>query len=103
MPTTLVLFPSRIAITDDTGARYPGAKLHVADAMTEVMALYADAARTIPLPNPVVADADGLLPMVYLTSSPFDLMASTAAGKILWQYFGCMGFFADAITYGEGA
>jgi hypothetical protein len=106
---SLVAFPGRLTITDATGARCPGAKLHIAGKVEgsrgdarEAMALYADAARTIPLPNPVVADADGMLPTIYLSgtalngaavaSSPFDCVATTATNKILWSYSDCRGF-----------
>jgi hypothetical protein len=68
-----------------------------------MMALYADAAHKIPLSNPVVADAEGMLPLIFLSglaldgatnigSSPFDCMASTADNRILWSYYGCKGF-----------
>lgn len=102
MPTSFVAFPGRLTITDATGARCPGAQLHIAGKVEgsrgdarEPMALYADAAHKIPLPNPVIADAAGMLPMIYLDGSPFDCAATTKAGaidKILWQHFDCVGF-----------
>jgi hypothetical protein len=91
-------FLGRLQITDADGAPCPGAQLHISGKVEggrgdahEPMALYADAARTMRLPNPVVADAAGMLPLIYLDSSPFDCMASTA-NRILWSYFGCKGF-----------
>jgi hypothetical protein len=96
---SLVAFPGRLTITDANGARCPRAKLHIAGKVEgsrgdarETVALYADAARTIPLPNPIIADADGMLPLIYLSSSPFDCVATKADNKILWQHFACAGF-----------
>ena len=80
----LVAFPGRLQIADANGAPCPGARLCIsgkvrgsAGGATEMMALYADASHTIPLSNPVVADASGMLPLIYLDSSPFDCMASS--------------------------
>jgi hypothetical protein len=99
MPTSFVAFPGRLTITDANSFRCPGAKLHVAGKVEgslgdarEPMALFGDAARTIPMSNPVVADAAGMLPIIYLSSSPFDCMAATASAEILWQHFDCVGF-----------
>jgi hypothetical protein len=92
MRLPIVAFPGRLQITDASGAPCPGAQLHIAGAKRDVMALYADAAHTIPLPNPVVADTAGLLPLVYLGSSPFDAMATSADNKILWMVADCKGF-----------
>jgi hypothetical protein len=102
---SLVAFPGRLTITDAAGFPCPYAQLHIAGKVEgskgdarEAMALYADAARTVPLPNPVLADASGELPVIYLASSPFDCMATTRAGaidKILWTYFDCVGFSTD--------
>jgi hypothetical protein len=90
-PPALVAFPGRLQITDANGEPCPGAQLHIAGAKREVMSLYADAEHTIPLPNPVVADAEGMLPVIYLDSSSFDCMASSD-NRILWSYFDCKGF-----------
>jgi hypothetical protein len=94
----LVVFPGRLQITDANGAPCPGAQLYISGEVAgsrgdarEPMALFADAAHKIPLPNPVVADAEGLLPLVYLASLSFDCMASTD-NRILWSYFDCKGF-----------
>jgi len=72
-------FPGRLQITDANGAPCPGARLCISGKVkgspggaTEIMALFADAAHNIPLSNPVVADAWGMLPLIYLDSSPFD-------------------------------
>jgi hypothetical protein len=94
---TFVLFPARITINGPGDARCPGAQLHISGKVAgslgdarEPLALFADAECTIPLPNPVIADTDGLLPLIYLSSSRFDCLAATAAGKILCSFFDCV-------------
>jgi hypothetical protein len=75
----LVAFLGRLQISDANGAPCLGARLCISGNVrgsgggaTEMMALYADAAHSVPLPNPVVADAAGMLPLIYRDSSPFD-------------------------------
>jgi len=100
---SLVAFPGRLTITDAVGVPCPGAQLHISAKVEgsrgdarEPMAVYADAAHTIPLPNPVIANDYGLLPIIYLTRSTFDCIASKADCKILWAYFDCKGFSTNA-------
>jgi hypothetical protein len=57
-----VAFLGRLQLTDANGTPCPGARLCISGKVeggrggaTEMMTLYADAARTIPLPNPVMA------------------------------------------------
>jgi hypothetical protein len=92
----LVAFLGRLQITDAKGAPCPGAQAMIfsrtKDGATEVMPLFADAAHSLLLPNPVVADASGMLPLIYLDSSPFDCIASTADNRMLWGFQDYKGF-----------
>jgi hypothetical protein len=95
----LVAFLGRLQVTDAKGAPCPGAQAMIfartKDGATEVMPLYGDAAHSIPLPNPVVADAGGMLPFIYLDSSPFDCITTTADNRMLWGFEDYKGFAYD--------
>lgn len=59
-------FPSVTAL-DGAGITIPGAKLYFYETLTSTpLATYQDEANTIPNTNPVIADADGVFPEIFL-------------------------------------
>lgn len=64
-----------------------GAKLYAQQAGTSnPIVVYLDSGLTVPAPNPVVADAYGLLPALYVSpsSSSYKLRLTTSDGQELW-------------------
>jgi hypothetical protein len=70
---------------DANGVPYAGAKLYSYEAGTSTpLALYSDAALTIPLLNPVEADSAGRFPALYAQAQDYRLVLTTAAGATIW-------------------
>jgi len=66
------------------GEVLPGAKLEWFAAGSSLpLATYSDANLTIPNPNPVVADASGRFPEIYLQLLPYKYVLSTSQGVVL--------------------
>jgi hypothetical protein len=68
------------------GNPVPGARLYAYRAgSTDLQTIYADPAYNTPLPNPVIADAFGILPVIYLdTRGPdYRLSLTDAAGAVI--------------------
>lgn len=81
---TAIFIPPRIRITDFQGMPVPGARVTFYDAgTTDLKAIFQDPGLTAPHTNPVVADAGGLLPVIYLTGS-YKIRATDAAGVLLF-------------------
>lgn len=87
-------------IRDSAGAAINGGKLRVYVANTTGLAsTYSDAALTVPLANPVVADANGILPAVFLAdTSNYDLAEMTAGSVVLRTYDDIPAVGADGST-----
>jgi hypothetical protein len=72
--------------TDANGIVAPGALLYTYKANTTTpQATYTDATGLTPLTNPVVADATGLFPEIWLSPLAYDLVCKTSSGTLLWQ------------------
>jgi hypothetical protein len=83
-----LLTPIPIRITDGNGIPQPFAKLYtwVAGTPSTALAAFTDASEAVPLSNPVIADAGGLLPQLWLGSSAYKFEARKADGvSFLWQ------------------
>ena len=62
----------------------PGALLHVYDAnTTSPAAAFLNSALTVPAPNPVQADASGLLPFVWIGAQLYKVVLTTAGGTMI--------------------
>lgn len=77
----LVLPPRRVS-ADASGNGRNGAKLRIYNANTTTLSsVFSDAALTVPLTNPVVADSSGVFPPIYAAEGAlFDLTEQTSAG-----------------------
>lgn len=77
--------PSRA--TDSNGAPVPFAKLHTYTAGTTTpLAAYTDITGATPLSNPIVADAGGFFPQIWVSSAAYKLEARKADDvTVLWQ------------------
>src|SRR5882757_341081 len=87
---TLQIVKPYIHVEDANGNPYVGAKLYVyVPGTTTPAAIYADAARSVPLPNPLAgaagSDAAGNFPRAYIAAGAYKLRAETAAGVLIWQ------------------
>lgn len=81
-----LLNPNPVRQTDATGAVCSGAQLYTyAAGTTTNQATYTDATGGTPLANPVVADATGLFPQVWLSPVAYDFYCYTSTGTLLWQ------------------
>ena len=85
-----VVKPPRSDVEDANGNPYVGAKLYVyVPGTTTPAAIYADAALSIPLANPLSgatgSDAAGNFPRAYIAAGAYKLRAETAAGILIWQ------------------
>lgn len=81
-------FGGRLRVTTDLGVVAPGARLYTYFAGTPSTPLpsYADYLSTIPNDNPVVADAGGLLPPIYLApGQAYHLVLTEADGTPIWD------------------
>ena len=87
---TLQIIKPYIHVEDANGNPYVGAKLYVyVPGTTTPAAIYADAALSIPLANPLSgatgSDAAGNFPRAYIAAGAYKLRAETAAGVLIWQ------------------
>jgi hypothetical protein len=87
---TLQIVKPYIHVEDANGNPYVGAKLYVyVPGTTTPAAIYADAALSIPLANPLAgatgSDAAGNFPRAYIAAGAYKLRAETAAGVLIWQ------------------
>jgi hypothetical protein len=87
---TLQIIKPYIHVEDANGNPYVGAKLYVyVPGTTTPAAIYADAALSVPLPNPLSgatgSDAAGNFPRAYIAAGAYKLRAETAAGVLIWQ------------------
>jgi hypothetical protein len=87
---TLQIVKPHIHVEDANGNPYVGAKLYVyVPGTTTPAAIYADAALSIPLANPLAgatgSDAAGNFPRAYIAAGAYKLRAETAAGVLIWQ------------------
>jgi hypothetical protein len=87
---TLQIVKPFIHVEDANGNPYVGAKLYVyVPGTTTPAAIYADAALSIPLANPLSgatgSDAAGNFPRAYIAAGAYKLRAETAAGVLIWQ------------------
>lgn len=76
-------------VTDTNGNPVPGARIGTFDAVatTTPKATYSDPDLTTPHANPIVADASGKVPQVFVdTGDQFYLTVKTAAGVLLEDY-----------------
>lgn len=81
-----LLNPNPVRQTDATGAVCSGAQLYTyAAGTTANQATYTDATGGTPLANPVIADATGLFPQVWLSALAYDFYCYTSTGTLLWQ------------------
>lgn len=77
------LLDTRFYIRTAAGVPVSGGKLRIYDANTTTLStVYSDAALSVPLTNPVVADSGGFLPQVFLAAGNYDL-ATLTAGDVL--------------------
>lgn len=78
------LFDGRFRVTDANNNPLNGGKVRVYNANTTTLAtVYSDAALTVPLTNPVVADSGGWAPMIFLASGNYDVATLTSAGVVV--------------------
>ncbi len=87
---TLQIVKPHIHVEDANGNPYVGAKLTVyVPGTTTPAAIYADAALSVPLANPLAgptgSDAAGNFPRAYIAAGAYKLRAETAAGVLIWQ------------------
>jgi len=87
---TLQIVKPYIHVEDANGNPYVGAKLYVyVPGTTTPAAIYADAALSVPLSNPLSgvtgSDAAGNFPRAYIAAGAYKLRAETAAGVLIWQ------------------
>lgn len=77
---------SRSQARDVNGVAFPGAKAFFFDANTTTpRVVYADNAATTPLTQPVLADAQGRFPAVFLPSGLYRERVTTAGNVLLWD------------------
>lgn len=101
MPTVLSFLSGR-QITNDSGVPQAGAKLHHYRAgTTTALTVWQDEAGTVPHAQPVVADAGGFAPLIYVDDS-FDwkVVVTTAADVTLKTYDELPAAPADAADVG---
>lgn len=85
---TVLSFLSGRQITDDDGAPQSGAKLfHYQAGTTTNLTVYSNQAGTTAHAQPVVCDAGGFVPLVYIdTTSDWKVLITTSAGVTLHTY-----------------
>ena len=75
--------------TDANGNVTAGAQLYTyAAGTTTPQATYTDGTGATPLSNPVVADATGLFPEIWVSGLGYDLYCKDASVNLLWQTLG---------------
>lgn len=83
MANTL-LFNPFIQVVNANGKPYAGAKLYTYQAGTTTpLASYANSNLTTPHTNPVIADANGTFPAIYLQKQSYKLRLETSAGVLI--------------------
>jgi len=83
MANTL-LFNPFIQVVDANGKPYAGAKLYTYQAGTTTpLASYANSNLTTPHTNPVIADANGTFPAIYLQKQSYKLRLETSANVLI--------------------
>lgn len=84
------LYPARFLdpapiIMDDDGAPVPGAKLYFYDTGTSTPRdTYTDATGATANANPVVCDSAGRMPAIFLSDSPYKVVAKDSDNNTLW-------------------
>lgn len=82
-------FLPRAQIADVAGRPYVGALFYFYAAGTSTpLATYSDAALTVPLPQPVVTNAAGILPAVYTPAGLYKVIVTDSSGVIIWTQDG---------------
>lgn len=77
---------SRQIVVDANGDPVPGAKLNFfVSGTTTPLAVYSDAELAVPLTDPVVADANGRWPRVFMEYTDYRERVRTPAGTLLWD------------------
>ena len=72
---------------DVNGDVYPGAQLETfASGTTTPLVAFADAALTIPLTNPIIADAKGQFPEIFLDGSGYKLILKDADDVLIGEF-----------------
>lgn len=78
------LFEAYLVAEDDAGNRLSGAKLYCYDAGTNnAVTMYSDSGRTTAHPKPLIADAGGVFPQVYIAPGFYDFEVRTSAGALV--------------------
>lgn len=91
------------SVFDALGAPMPGARLFFyASGTTTAQATYSNAARTIANPSPVVADAAGRFPNIWLADSLYKVELQSAAGVVIWTADPVAGFSPASELLSEG-
>lgn len=86
MPSGSLAPVPRWRVLDANGNPLAGAKLETWAANTSTpLATYRDVELTIPHSNPILADAGGLFPAIYLSATSYKFILKTAAGAIVWS------------------
>lgn len=76
----------RAQIADVAGRPYIGALFYFYAAGTSTpLATYSDAALTVPLPQPVVTNAAGILPAVYTPAGLYKVIVTDSSGVLIWS------------------
>lgn len=99
MPSSLFSMP-RPREFNSAGAVLPGAKLYFYVSGTSTAATtYQNADLTVAHANPVVADAGGLFPAIWLsTTVTYDVTLKTTAGATVWTVSEVQGGVANTLT-----
>lgn len=105
MPNTVLSFLSGRQITDDNGAPQAGALLYHYDAgTTNNLTVYSDNDGTVPRTQPVVCDAGGFVPLIYVAStSDWKVVVRTSGGVELHTYDNLAGAAVAADVSGFAA
>jgi hypothetical protein len=75
--------------TDANGIVAAGALLYTyAAGTTTPQATYTDSTGNTPLTDPILADAGGIFPSVWVSGLAYDFVCRDAAGNLLWQTLG---------------
>lgn len=80
-----------------------GAKLYTyASGTSTPLATYTDSALSVPHANPVVADADGVLPVIYLSAAAYRFLVTDSAGATIFPAQDNVYDFAQVQFSGSG-
>lgn len=94
-----VLGPPSARVETTAGVAVNGGKLRVYNVNTTTLSsLYSDEALSTPLTNPVVADSNGFLPMIFVAEGTYDIAYLTAANVLIAGQS-----YNDWPTYTEGS